>query len=34
MFTEEIHQLLYDAMKKDDISTLKTLLEPPLNVYI
>lgn len=29
---EEIHQQLYDAMEKDDINTLKTLLEPPLNV--
>ena len=32
MSTEEIHQQLYDAMEKDDINTLKTLLEPPLNV--
>lgn len=32
MTEEEIHQQLYDAMEKDDLNTLKTLLEPPLNV--
>lgn len=30
--TEEIHQQIYDAMEKDDLNTLKTLLEPPLGI--
>ena len=32
MNKEEIHQQIFDALERDDIHSLKILLEPPLNV--
>lgn len=32
MSVEEGHQQIYDSIEKGDLNTLRTLLEPPLNV--
>jgi hypothetical protein len=29
---EDIHQLIYEAIEKGELNTLRTLLEPPLSV--
>ena len=32
MSQEDVYQQLFDSIEHDDLTTLRTLLEPPLNV--